>query len=153
MSNIMVGSVHRFPMTQVVGRPENQRGNKFDGFLRLGMVSPSRPPAAPARAAPRHAASAPAVSLAAPWSSNSPRGCRSFPTQQLDMLRPLARAQDDAQRLGLARLAGPGSGPGSGVIFAILRRRPRPVSELRFSLKVCFPAFATHGSLWTDGTL
>ena len=30
MPNMMVGSVHRFPMTQVVGCLENQRGNKLD---------------------------------------------------------------------------------------------------------------------------
>ena len=30
MPNIMVGTVHRFPMTQVVGWLENQRGNKLN---------------------------------------------------------------------------------------------------------------------------
>ena len=30
MPNIMVGTVHRFPMTQVVGWLENQRENKLD---------------------------------------------------------------------------------------------------------------------------
>jgi len=30
MPNIMVGTVHRFPMTQVVGWLENQRGNKMN---------------------------------------------------------------------------------------------------------------------------
>lgn len=30
MPNIMVGSVHRFPMGQVVGWLENQRGNKLN---------------------------------------------------------------------------------------------------------------------------
>ena len=30
MPNIMIGSVHRFPMTQVVGWLENQRGNKLN---------------------------------------------------------------------------------------------------------------------------
>lgn len=30
MPNIMVGSVHRFPMNQVVGWLENERGNKLN---------------------------------------------------------------------------------------------------------------------------
>ena len=30
MPNIMVGTVHRFPMTRVVEWLENQRGNKLD---------------------------------------------------------------------------------------------------------------------------
>jgi len=30
MPNIMVGTVHRFPMSQVVGWLENQRGNKLN---------------------------------------------------------------------------------------------------------------------------
>jgi len=30
MPNILVGTVHRFPMTQVVGWLENQRGNKLN---------------------------------------------------------------------------------------------------------------------------
>ena len=39
MPNIMIGSVHRFPMTQVVGWLEDQRGNKLNnGETRNGKI-------------------------------------------------------------------------------------------------------------------
>ena len=35
----------------------------------------------------------------------------------------------------------------------LLRREVKVLSDLRLLLKFCFPAFATHGSHWTHGTL